>query len=81
MAAMPIYGKNLKKISETGGLISTKQGLWSIIVCINHDLGLDLDLFYGKVKFGHIGCLMEKSENVFLRTICSQKEVFLLLNR
>ena len=48
MAAMPVYGKNHKKIfSGTGGPISTKLGmkhcgLWPIIVYINHDLWLTL---------------------------------------
>ena len=58
MATMPIYGKKkLQKIflSGTGGLISTKLGMlhrWllPIIVCSNDDPGVDLDLFYGKVK-------------------------------
>ena len=45
MAAMPVYGKNHKKIfSGTGGPISTKlmyhRERWSIIVYINLDLGL-----------------------------------------
>ena len=52
MAAMPIYGKNHKKIffSGTGGPILTKLcmkhlGLWPIIVYINHDLWLTLTIF------------------------------------
>ena len=52
MAAMPIYGKNHKKIffSGTGGPITIKLGmlhwgLWLIIVYINHDLGLTLTYF------------------------------------
>ena len=55
MAAMPIYGKNHKKIffSGTGGPISKKldmqhQGLWPIIVYINHDLGLALTYFLAR---------------------------------
>ena len=55
MAAMPIYGKNHKKIffSGTGRPISTKLGmyhwgLWSIIVYINHDLRLTLTYFMAR---------------------------------
>ena len=48
MATMPIYGKNPSKIfSGTGGLISTKLGMWHwgllpIIVCSNDDPWLTL---------------------------------------
>ena len=52
MAAMPIYGKNLKKSSspEPGGPISTKlgmkhHGLLPIIVYVNADPGVTLTYF------------------------------------
>ena len=32
----------------------------------NYDPGLTLNLFYTKVRFGHIGFYMGKSENYFL---------------
>ena len=32
---------------------------------------VDLDPFYAKVKFGHIGFCMGKSENYFLETIAA----------
>ena len=55
MAAMPIYGKNHKKIflSGTGGPISAKlgmyhRGLWPIIVYINHDFWLTLTYFMAR---------------------------------
>ena len=60
MAAMPIYGKNPSKIflSGTGGLISTKLGMSVLVTPAHHNLfkwwpWIDLDLFYGKVKFGN----------------------------
>ena len=69
MAAMPIYGKNPLKIFETWYVASGtpahhslfKWWLWS-----------DLDLFYGKVKFGNLGFSMGKSEiSGFFRNYCS----------
>ena len=55
MAAMSLDGKNFKKIffSGTAGPISIKlgmyhRGLWPIIVCINHDLGLTLPYFMAR---------------------------------
>ena len=37
------------------------QGLWPIIVCINHDSSwVDLDLFNGKINFCHIGFSVPK---------------------
>ena len=55
MAATPIYGKNTSRIffPGTGRPISTQ--LQPIIVCSNDDPGVDLDLFYGKVKFCKLG--------------------------
>ena len=59
MAAMPIYGKNHKKIffSETKGPMTLKLGMQHRVhkyyqVCSNDVPGGDLDLFYGKVNFG-----------------------------
>ena len=55
MAAMPIYGKNLKKLllrnqkSITLNLGMHRRVLKYYQVCSN-----DLDLFYGKVKFGSL---------------------------
>ena len=70
MAAMPIYGKKPSKIffSRTGGPIFKKlgmehRGLQPIIVCSNDDPGVNLDLFYGKVKFGNLGFSIGKTEN------------------
>ena len=64
MAAMPIYryGENPSKIFFTGpvGRLShlklglKHRGLLPIIVCSNNAWS-DLDLFYGKVKFGNLG--------------------------
>ena len=46
------------------------SGLQPIIVCSNNDLGSDLDLFYGKVKFGNLGFSIGKGENIrFSETI------------
>ena len=55
--------------SGTAGPISIKLGMWHrghwpIMDCINHDLLVDLDLFYGKVNIGHVGLSMEKMENL-----------------
>ena len=36
----------------------------TIIVYINHDHGLALAYFYGKVNFGHIGYSIKKGENI-----------------
>ena len=69
MAATPIYGKNPSKnfFSGTGVPISTKTWYVApgdsqpIIVCSNDDPGVDLDLFYGKVKFGNLGLFYRKN--------------------
>ena len=61
MAAMPIYGKNLKNLLlqnqksydlETWHVASGTQALQSLYKWLPW---VDLDLFYGKVKFGNIG--------------------------
>ena len=70
MATMPIYGKNLKKIFllqkqqvddlETWYVALSMQVLPRLFKLLPW---VDLDLFYVKVKFGHIGFCMGKSEN------------------
>ena len=56
---------------ETWHVASGNQALQSLY---NGDPGLtDLDLFYGKVKFGNLGFSIGKSENNgFFRNYCSQ---------
>ena len=70
MAAMPIYGKNTLKIFLPGttGQILMKlcmknQRPNSFIICANYYLWVDLDLFYGKVKFCNLGFYMGKCDN------------------
>ena len=69
MAAMPIYGKNLKKSSSPEPI---DQWHWNLACSILYAsttkvvqimTWVDLDPFYAKVKFGHIGFCMGKSEN------------------
>ena len=69
MAAMPIYGKNLKKIllqnqksydPETWHVALGTQALHSLYKWWPW---VDLDLFYGKVKFGYLDFSIGKSEN------------------
>ena len=69
MAAMPIYGKNLKKSSapelidlETLYVALSRQVLPRLFKLLPW---VDLDTFYAKVKFGDIGSYMRKSENYF----------------
>ena len=65
MAAMPIYGKNLKKSSPE----PIDPWPWILVCSIMYASTtklwpwVDLDPFYTKVKFGHIGFCMGKSEN------------------
>ena len=56
MAATPIYGKNPSKIFHSG----TNGPIWyvALVTPPHHNLlkwwpWVDLDLFYGKVKFGN----------------------------
>ena len=42
-----------------------------IIVCSNYDW-IDLDLFYGKVKFGNLEFSIRIWENNYFRQYCSQ---------
>ena len=72
MAAMPIYGKNLKKSSSPEPIDWWPWNLVGSIVYASTTMvfklwpWVDLDLFYTKVKFGHIGFCMGKSENYYL---------------
>ena len=75
MAAMPIYGKNLLLQNQ----LTDDLEIWYVALSVQvlpKMLKLwpwvDLDPFYAKVKFGHIGICMEKSENyLFYRNYCS----------
>ena len=77
IAAMPIYGKNLKKSSPE----PINRWLWNFICSILYGSttkvvqimtpGLTLT-FYAKVKFGNIGFWMGKSEIIyFVETIAA----------
>ena len=79
MATMPIYGKTLKNL-----LLQKQQAddveNWYVALSMQVLPRLfklwpwvDLDLFYVKVKFGHIGFCMGKSENYlfFFETIAA----------
>ena len=76
MAAMPIYGKNLKKSTSPEPI---DQWPWNLASCMGVLPKLfklwplvDLDPFNAKVKFGHIGFCMGKSEFFFfLETIAA----------
>ena len=72
MAAMPIYGKNLKKSSSPQPI---DRWPWNFVCSIVYASTskvvqilpwVDLDTFYAMVKFGHIGFCMGKSENYFI---------------
>ena len=66
MAAMPIYGKNLKKSSSPEPI---DQWPWNLVYSIVYGNTtkivqiMTLDPFYAKVKLGHIDFCMGKSEN------------------
>ena len=88
MAAMPIYGKNLKKSSSSPEPID--RWPWNLVCSIVYGSTtkvtfklwprVDLDSFYAKVKFGHIGFCMWKSENIFFGNYCSLKSQSCLKN-
>ena len=64
MAAMPIYGKNLKKIySETDNFETwyAASGAQVLPSLFKWRPWVDLDLFYGKVKFRPLSFCMGKS--------------------
>ena len=69
MAAMPIYGKNIKKSSSPEPV---DWWSWNFVCSIVYASTtkvvqilpwVNLDTFYAKVKFGDIGICMGKSEN------------------
>ena len=71
MATMPIYGKNLKKSSSPEPIYQYLE-TWYVALCMcilprlfKLSPWVDLDPFYAKDKFGHIGFCMGKSENYF----------------
>ena len=64
MAAMPMYGKNLKNIllqnQQTDGLET--RGVASSMQVLQRHLNYDLDPFYANVKFDHLGfCIFVKT--------------------
>ena len=69
VAAMPIYGKNLKNLllqnQQTDGLETKYVALCMGVLPKLFKLWpwVDLDPFYAKVIFGHIGICMGKTEN------------------
>ena len=71
MAAMPIYGKNLKKSPSPEPIDDDLETLYVALSMqvlprlfkLRH--WVDLDLFYVKVKFDDIGCCTGKSENYY----------------
>ena len=69
MAAMPIYGKNLKKSSSPEPIDWWPWNLVCSIVYASTTKVVQImtlgyrDPFYAKVKFGHIGFCMGKSKN------------------
>ena len=75
MADMPIYDENIKNLLLQNQLIDDLE-TWYVALSMQVLPRLfklwpwvDLDLFHFKVKFGHIGICMGKSENYFLETI------------
>ena len=67
LAPRPIYGKNLKKSSSPEPIDRWPWNLvCSIVYASTTTVGIDLDLFYTKVNFGHIGFCIHKSENYVL---------------
>ena len=74
MATMPVYGKNLKNLllpnQKTIDLKTLYVLLWTWV--LPKWSWVDLDLFYAKVKFGHIGfCVGEREIIYFLETIAA----------
>ena len=78
MAAMPIYGKNLKKSSSPEPVDRLPCNLVCSIVYASTAKIVKIIMlgwpypFYAKVKFGHVGYCMGKSENyLFFENYCS----------
>ena len=71
MAAMPVYGKNPKNLLLHNQLTNDIETLYVALSMqvlprlFKLWLLVDLGPFYAKVKFGHIGFCMGKSENYF----------------
>ena len=78
MAATPLYGKNRSKSSPEPTVDFHETWYVASGTPAHHSLfkwwpWSDLDLFYGKVKFGFLGFSIGKSENNgFFRNNCSQ---------
>ena len=78
-AVTPIYGKKTFKTlliqnqrADFNELVMQHQGCGPIIIYSNYDPSLfDLEIYYGKVKFGHEGICMKKKELFFLKTIAA----------
>ena len=72
MAAMPIYDKNLKNLLLQNQLTDDLENLVCSIMYRSTTKifkllpWVNLDIFYAKVKFGHIGFCMDKSEKYIL---------------
>ena len=78
MAATLLYGKNLSNFfSGTGGLISTKLGIYHwglqlIIVCSNYDPGVTLTYFTARSNLIIKALLLEKVKTVdFSETVAA----------
>ena len=74
MAAMPLYGKILKKSSPPVPVDRLPRNLiYSIgASCLSKFVQVDLNLFYGKVKFYNLGFSIVKRENTgFSETIAA----------
>ena len=72
MAAMPMYGKNLKNILLQNQLTDGLEtwGVASSIQVLQRYLNYDLDPFYAYVKFGHYGFCMGKVK-LFLEPVAA----------
>ena len=76
MAAMPIYGKNLKKNLLQNQSTDDRKTLYVALALqvlprlFKLSPWVDLDRFYAKVKFGEIGLCIGKSD-FFFGNCCS----------
>ena len=68
MATMPIYGKNIKLSSSPEPKVDdiwyAASGAWVLPSLFKRWLWVDLDLFYGKVKFGPLRFCMRKKGKI-----------------
>ena len=71
MAAMPMYGKNLKNLPLQNQLTDDLEtwGVASSMQVLQRYLNYDHDPFYANVKFGHYRFCMGKSENYFWKLL------------